>query len=132
MRFLTSNFCRKVKKEWSAPTLISILLLFFMLIMFSLESIGLMNCTNNVQYRFTSPEVIVKMKSESREIKFNKEIQNNQDKLDMVNAKLDRVKEIKTASLNDLILEAAFNQLKYELGVNHNGFINEELEFYDM
>ena len=134
MRFSSADFCRKVKKEWSAPTLISILLLIFLFLMFSLESIGLMNSQNNVSYRLASPETMVKIKNENREVKITQ--QKTDPDAFMVTKISFKLNEVKNNRLAELVQEAAIQQIKYELNLHsESNFINEDeedLEFFNM
>lgn len=132
MRFSSADFCRKVKKEWSAPTLISILLLISLFIMFSLETIGLMNSQNNVSYRLASPETMVKIKNENREVKITQQ-KTDPDAITVTKISF-KLNEVKNNRLAELVHEAAMQQIKYELKLNsESNFINEEdLEFFNM
>ena len=108
MRFSSSDFCRKVKKEWSAPVLITVLLLASLLVIFTFESIGFANphkksfrITNEQSNNLTKKEIIFK--------KSNKDSGINE-----------RISESKADSVTNLIFEAAENQLNYEINIISN------------
>ncbi len=105
--------------------------------MFSLETIGLMNSQNNVSYRLASPEAMVKIKNENREVKITQH-KNDHDSIIVTKISF-KLNEVKNNKLAELIQEAAIQQIKYELNsqfqpkesysINED---NEELEFFNM
>ncbi len=54
------KFNRIRKQNWSAPTIMAVFILSCMLIIFSLESLGLANKEKNLDYRINTPEKIIK------------------------------------------------------------------------
>ena len=44
------------KKNWSAPTIMSVFIIICMIIIFSFETLGLANKEKNLDYRHTTPE----------------------------------------------------------------------------
>ncbi len=45
------------KKNWSAPTIMSVFILISMIIVFSFEAIGLAKKEKNLEFRMTTPEI---------------------------------------------------------------------------
>lgn len=60
MMFSSKNLIRKAnqlrKQNWSAPTIMTVFIMFCMFIVFSFESIGILNKERNIEFRTTSPE----------------------------------------------------------------------------
>ena len=60
MMFNTKNLIRKAnqfrKQNWSAPTIMTTFIIFCMLLVYSFETIGILNKERNIDYRMTSPE----------------------------------------------------------------------------
>ena len=56
----TKNFSRKAnqfrKQNWSAPTIMSAFIIVCMVLVFSFESIGLLNKEKNLDFRISTPE----------------------------------------------------------------------------
>lgn len=44
------------KQNWSAPTIMSVFIVCSMILVFSFESIGLLNKEKNLDFRITTPE----------------------------------------------------------------------------
>ena len=118
MRFSSSDFCKKVKNDWSAPTLLTLLLLVSLFLIFSLENLGLMNSSKNVNYRLTSPEALVKINTEKREkiIKLKEEsILINKEKVETSEILSTKINDIKVNSFNSMIYEAASSQIIHDV-----------------
>lgn len=60
MMFNTKNLIRKANQfrnqNWSAPTKMTTFVIICMFIVYSFESIGILNKERNIDYRMTSPE----------------------------------------------------------------------------
>jgi hypothetical protein len=56
----SKNFARKAnqfrKQNWSAPTIMSAFIVVCMVLVFSFESIGLLNKEKNLDFRISTPE----------------------------------------------------------------------------
>ena len=56
----TNNLIRKAnqirKQNWSAPTIMTAFIIFCMFMVYSFETIGILNKDRNIDYRMTSPE----------------------------------------------------------------------------
>ncbi len=61
----SKNFARKAnqfrKQNWSAPTIMSAFIVVCMVLVFSFESIGLLNKEKNLDFRITTPETSKKI-----------------------------------------------------------------------
>ena len=58
--FDTKTLIRKAnqlrKKNWSAPTIMTAFIIFSMFMVYSFETIGILNKDRNIDFRMTSPE----------------------------------------------------------------------------
>jgi hypothetical protein len=56
----SKNFMRKAnqfrKQNWSAPTIMTVFIIICMVIIYSMESLGLANKDRNLEFRYTTPE----------------------------------------------------------------------------
>jgi len=116
MRFSSSDICRKVKKEWSAPVLVTVLLLVSLLVIFAFESIG-----------FANPhQKSFRLSNEKSNDLIKREIILNKSKKDSgIN---DRITESKAESVINLIFEAAENQINYEINISSSNDTNNQVE----
>ncbi len=119
MRFSSSDFCRKVKKEWSAPVLITVLLLVCLLVIFAFESIGFAN-PHQKSFRLTSQQ--------SNDL-IKREIILNKSKKDL--GMTERITESKAESVINLIFEAAENQINYEINISSSADTQDQVKAAD-
>jgi hypothetical protein len=56
----SKNFVRKAnqfrKQNWSAPTIMSVFIIICMVVIYSFETVGLLNKEKNLDFRHTTPE----------------------------------------------------------------------------
>lgn len=108
---------RKINKDLSSPELISLFLVVCLIVIFSLESVGLIGVKKSV----SSIPMAVPVKIET------KDSNNSQILLDKSNlsfsktsTKLSKMKELEDLRVSSLLLEAAENQTKYERTLKKN------------
>lgn len=57
---LANSFVKKInhirKQNWSAPTIMTAFIIFCMFMVYSFETIGILNKERNIDFRITSPE----------------------------------------------------------------------------
>lgn len=117
MRFSTKDIYKKFnhmrKQNWSAPTIMSVFIAICMICIFSLESIGLLNKSANLNYRLSPNEhLLVKIK-DNRKVK-NEEFDKKVVEL-LTSSKIkSNLFESKVSNIQNLLYEAAMNQLLYE------------------
>lgn len=117
MRFSSKAFCRKFnqirKQNWSAPTIMSVFIIICMICIFSLESLGLLDNTKNINHRLTTPEISVKITNEEKKISSESFVRDLENSIKKANIKT-KIQEKKVTALNDLLLDAATYQMDYE------------------
>ncbi len=117
MRFSTRDFYRKFnqirKQNWSAPTIMSVFIAFCMICIFSLESIGLLNKSANVNYRISPNELLLVKIKDNRKVKnedFDKKV------VELLTS--DKIKsnlfETKVSNIQNVLYDGAMNQMIYE------------------
>jgi hypothetical protein len=143
MRFSSKVFCRKFnqirKQNWSAPALMSVLIIISMICIFSLESLGLLNNTKNLNHRLTTPELSIKILNEEKQIQLNEEKLLKEEKIQIKSQSIQsQIHERKITALNDLLYEAALQQMLYEKKVDlldeirENNFNEDILVLFDI
>ena len=55
-RVIAKNINQIRKQHWSAPTIMTVIICFFMLLIHSFETVGILNKERNIEYRIESPE----------------------------------------------------------------------------
>merc|ERR1719469_1551099 len=66
-----------LKQNWSAPTVMTVIICFFMLLIHPFETIGILNGNRNIEIRIQSPENLIKtynMQSNAPKIEYNEMI----------------------------------------------------------
>ena len=143
MRFSAKVLCRRFnqirKQNWSAPTVMSVFIIICMLCIFSLESLGLMNNSQNLSHRIVTPEINIRVINEKSRFEGEKEndsvISIKKNKANVSKNKIvvkediiqHQIHEKKKEALNDLLYDAALNQLAYESNnTNVDFFFNTE------
>ena len=141
------KLCQLRKKNWSAPAIISVFILICMIIVYSFESLGLLNKEKNLDMRFSNPESLIKTsykdlrviysdKFDSHHINPNSE-ENTHLKKDFVMNKINihskKNKETYIETINKILIEGAISQIRFESSVSnstHNAYdnINDNLE----
>ena len=144
MMFLFSkNFLRQVyrlrKQQWSAPTVMSILIIFFMILVFTFESIGLLNKEKNLDFRSNAPEKSILVIKTSAEIKIGttieelKKIEEPNEKVLISKLKCvnEKSKEENQEQMIKILIEGAHFQNEYN---SFNQAINKETDnnFFDI
>ena len=130
------------KKNWSAPTIMSVFIIICMMIIFSFETLGLANKEKNLDYRHTTPEkskqllnIGIKTVSEhisetgSSNYEISNEIITNKliDKLKFLT---ERSKEETMEKMLKILNEGAKYQNDYNSLLNIP--LEENREFYDL
>lgn len=132
MRFSTKVLCKKFnqirKQNWSAPAIMSAFIIACMLCIFSLESLGLLNNSQNINNRIFNQDYNIKI---IHEVKVNNKeklsiISSNKSNNFIINKQTVLLEEPikseifkkKNKKNKKLLLEGALNQLAYELKSN--------------
>lgn len=115
------------KKNWSAPAIISVFILVCMIIVYSFESIGLLNKERNLDLRISNPENIIKTTYKDlkliysdklyHQINFNAEGNIHLRKdfvLNKINLQTKISKENFIENINKILIEGALAQLNFE------------------
>ena len=141
MRLLKNVLNRKLneikKRNCSAPFTLTVFLLSSMLIIFSLESLGLLRKEKNLDYRIPTPEVTIKLVNIEKKGDFNK----IQEISELTETNFGRAfdhladctfdtKQSKLNQINNIIAQAAEDQLKFDL--NYFGIEDEESYVYSV
>jgi hypothetical protein len=130
MKLSSKVLCRKFHNEWSACTMILLLITTSLVLMCSLEFIGLLNNSRNIDYRLSKPEAAIKSKihskriSEGIQLAMSNQVPNqiavlNSEKL-LHTAELNEKEmtnkyyETKMSFIDELLLQAAVTQRVYE------------------
>lgn len=144
MRYNSKALCRKFnqfrKQNWSAPTTMSVFIIICMICIFSLEKIGLLHKEKNLSIRFSNPEVINQILP-NYNLNSLEEFEKQIKLLNKENELASLTKETQNNLINEIILNAAYNQIIYEtkiLGIKTNESIeinnndNTILSFFDV
>ncbi len=145
MKTFAKNSLKKLNripmKNWSAPAIISVFIIVCMIIVYSFESIGLLNKERNLDMRLTNPESLIKTTYKDLKIihadKFmdnqtnsinNLNIEfNNQLRKDFVLNKINVhskiSKEIFIETINKILIDGALEQMRFENSTYDNNFI---------
>lgn len=109
MRFSGAYIARKIKRDLSSPELMTLLLAICLIIIFSLESIGLIgNCSHYSEIPLAHPSIASKISIDKLV-----DAQTVQNKYTHITKSL--MKVTKEEKVSSLLLEAAENQILYEL-----------------
>lgn len=122
------------KKNWSAPAIISAFILTMMIIVYSFESIGLLNKERNLDMRLSNPESLIKTsykdlkeiysdKFDSHQINPTSEENAHLKKdfvLNKINIHSKKSKEIYIETINKILIEGAISQIRFERSVSSN------------
>lgn len=128
------KLCQLRKKNWSAPAIISAFILTCMIIVYSFESIGLLNKERNLDMRLSNPESLIKTSYKDLKTiysdKFNshqinpKSEENAHLKKDFVLNKINihskKSKETYIETINKILIEGAISQMQFENSVYNN------------
>merc|ERR1711934_852052 len=120
------------KQNWSAPSVMSAFIIFCMFMVYSFETIGILNKDRNIDFRITTPETNIKT---SNVINFSGEIIS--DKLKNFSEKN---REENLEKIRQIMLDGAMEQIQLEScteieeSENENGNKKPEamLEFFDV
>jgi hypothetical protein len=136
----SKNFVRKAnqfrKQNWSAPTVMSVFIIICMIIIFSMESLGLSNKERNLQFRHVTPERIIKTAAEQTQ---NKQKDSSIVNMESENARIAKLKNITQKSKEEhyeqmmrILMEGATEQLKYQgIHFNEDQILENEVELFD-
>jgi len=117
------------KKNWSAPAIISAFILVCMIIVYSFETIGLLNKERNLDMRFSYPENLIKTTyRDLRNMHSDKFVHNQMNSIpddnnlhlnkDFVMKKINihskKSKEIYIETINKILIEGAISQMLFE------------------
>merc|ERR1711934_483610 len=121
------------KQNWSAPSVMSAFIIFCMFMVYSFETIGILNKDRNIDFRITTPETNIKTynkinKISSNVINFSGEIIS------------DKNREENLEKIRQIMLDGAMEQIQLEScteieeSENENGNKKPEamLEFFDV
>lgn len=128
------KLCQLRKKNWSAPAIISAFILTCMIIVYSFESIGLLNKERNLDMRLSNPESLIKTsykdlkviysdKFVSNEINFRNEENSHLKKdfvLNKINIHSKKSKENHIETINKILIEGAISQMRFESSIYNN------------
>jgi hypothetical protein len=122
MRLLKNVLNRKLneikKRNCSAPFTLTVFLITSMLIIFSLESLGLLRKEKNLDYRIPTPEINIKLVNiENNKIQENSEFTENKyfKSLGPISGGSFDTKLSKLYQINSIIAQAAQDQLNFDL-----------------
>merc|ERR1711957_158094 len=124
-----------LKQNWSAPTVMTVIICFFMLLIHSFETIGIFNGNRNIEIRIQSPENLIKtynMQSNAPKIEYNEMIVS--EKLQNFSEKN---REENLEKIRFMMMDSAMEQVNME-DINNsfaNGINNQEeeaAEFFDL
>merc|ERR1712151_1084197 len=146
---LASKFIKKAnqirKQNWSAPTIMTAFIIVCMFMVYSFETIGILNKERNINFRLTAPERVIK----SYDIK-NGISSENEAKIEyqgkIVSDKLKNFslvdKEKNLEKIREIMMQGALEQIAMEMNAQkeeqyNNELIKEEiaeeqLEFFDI
>ena len=131
MRSIKNYLSKKVKdfktQNCSAPFTLTVFLITCMIIIFSLESIGIMNKEKNLDYRIATPEITIKLLDISKKIdertQGNHSLNENENNFSLNStgnntseealSKLDTHKS-QLDQMQNLMLQAAMEQMNFE------------------
>ena len=127
------------KKNWSAPAIISVFILIMMILVYSFESLGLLNKERNLDLRHTNPENIIKnsyrdmktMHSEKFKDNLTKEKNSdflNENLLSKINRQAQKNKEEHLIKMQKILINGAYSQIIYEIG-ERNTLIDKHFFF---
>merc|ERR1719469_985607 len=125
-----------LKQNWSAPTVMTVIICFFMLLIHSFETIGILNGNRNIEIRIQSPENLIKtynMQSNAPKIEYNEMIVS--EKLQNFSEKN---REENLEKIRFMMMDSAMEQVNMENVDSSNGNsgidIQEEeaAEFFDL
>jgi len=157
----TRNLVKKAnsirKQNWSAPSIMATFIFVCMIIIFSFESLGILNKEKNLDYRITSPEKFIKVISVEKTVTIKaKRASNNNGKGELKNTDgsspknddhddethnssfkfkemKEQMKEARVEEMMNILVSGATNQYEY---LNSQGVFtgNEisEITFFDV
>lgn len=154
MRLLKNVLNRKLneikKRNCSAPFTLTVFLISSMLIIFSLESLGLLRKEKNLDYRIPTPEISIKLVNIENKGEFSKIQEISEFTENKVGRCYDptsgcsfNTKQSKLNQINNIIAQAAEDQLKFDLNnfdidvqddesYEYQVYEEEELLFFDV
>jgi hypothetical protein len=122
------------KKNWSTPAIISVLILIMMILVYSFESLGLLNKERNLDMRLSNPENIIKNSYRDLKIihyeKFKEHTKKdkkgdndyyllnsniNVNLLNKIDKQSKKRKEQHLLNIQKILLDGAFTQIIYEI-----------------
>lgn len=101
MKLSSKKLCRKIQYEWSACTLLSLLLICSLICVYSFESIGLINSSRTIDYRLLNPESHIKLKNKNTILSTKIDFLSKQNELIQNMNKFD-INYIKSNKVNDI------------------------------
>jgi len=128
------KLCQMRKKNWSAPAIISAFILICMIIVYSFETIGLLNKERNLDVRLSNPESLIKTSyKDLKDIYSDKFVSHlinpiNEENLHLkkdfvlnkINIHSKKSKEIYIEKINKILIEGAISQMRFENSIFNN------------
>lgn len=122
------KLCQLRKKNWSAPAIISAFILTCMIIVYSFESIGLLNKERNLDMRLSNPESLIKTSYKDLKVIYSEKFVSHQINpkneenlhlkkdfiLNKINIHSKKSKETYIETINKILIEGAISQMRFE------------------
>ena len=114
------------KQNWSAPTIMTVFIIVCMIVIYSMESLGLANKEKNLEFRYTTPEKIIRTVSEATQTRGP--LESSEDDIMLIQqlrVSSERSKDDHLEQMMRILIDGANYQYGYQNKV-------EENEFYDI